>query len=99
MLAITKCTGATSFLGYLRFHFAPPKTRSLSLWRVRKSRSGSEKFRKCAGIAVNWSMAPIHAFGSFRLDVEAEILFRDGESLPVGRRGVALLRALVERSG
>ena len=44
-------------------------------------------------------MSPIHAFGSFRLDVEAEILFRGGEPLPVGRRGVALLRALVERPG
>ena len=44
-------------------------------------------------------MSPIHAFGSFRLDVEAEILFRGGEPLPVGRRGVALLCALVERPG
>lgn len=41
----------------------------------------------------------IHAFGPFRLDSEAEILFRGSEALPLGRRAVALLRALVERSG
>jgi TolB-like protein len=41
----------------------------------------------------------IHAFGPFRLDAEAEILFRDGEPVPLGRRAVALLRVLVERSG
>jgi TolB-like protein len=41
----------------------------------------------------------IHAFGPFRLDSEAEILFRGDEALPLGRRAVALLRALVERTG
>lgn len=41
----------------------------------------------------------IHAFGPFRLDSEAEILFRGSEALPLGRRAVALLRVLVERSG
>lgn len=40
----------------------------------------------------------IYAFGPFRLDSEAEILFRGSEALPLGRRGVALLRVLVERS-
>ncbi len=42
---------------------------------------------------------PIHPFGRFRLDAGAEILFRDGEPVPLGRRAVALLRVLVERSG
>ncbi len=41
----------------------------------------------------------IYAFGPFRLDAETEILFRDGEPVPLGRRAVALLRVLVERSG
>ena len=41
----------------------------------------------------------IHAFGPFSLDSEAEILFRGDEALPLGRRAVALLRVLVERSG
>lgn len=41
----------------------------------------------------------IHAFGPFRLDSKAEILFRGPEALPLGRRAVALLRVLVERSG
>lgn len=44
-------------------------------------------------------MATIHAFGPFRLDAEDQILFRGAEPLPVGRRAVALLCALVERPG
>jgi TolB-like protein len=38
-------------------------------------------------------------FGPFRLDGESEILFRGNEPVPLGRRAVALLRVLVERSG
>jgi TolB-like protein len=49
-------------------------------------------------LGLNGAMA-IHAFGPFRLDSDAEILFRGDEALPLGRRAVALLRALVERSG
>src|SRR5215468_8082009 len=41
----------------------------------------------------------VHAFGPFRLDAEAEILFRGSEPLPVGKRAVALLRILIERAG
>src|SRR5215813_4198142 len=41
----------------------------------------------------------MYALGPFRLDAEAEILFRNGEPLPIGRRPVALLRVLVERAG
>jgi DNA-binding winged helix-turn-helix (wHTH) protein len=41
----------------------------------------------------------IHAFGPFRLDADAEILFRGSEPLPVGKRAVALLRVLVEGAG
>jgi DNA-binding winged helix-turn-helix (wHTH) protein len=41
----------------------------------------------------------MYAFGPFRLDPEAEILFSDGEPLPLGKRAVALLRVLVERAG
>ena len=44
-------------------------------------------------------MATIHNFGPFRLDADAEILFRGAEPLPVGKRAVALLRVLVERPG
>lgn len=44
-------------------------------------------------------MAAIHTFGPFRLDAEAEVLFRGADLLPVGRRAVALLRVLVERPG
>jgi len=40
-----------------------------------------------------------HEFGPFRLDTEAEILYRGGEPLALGRRAVALLRVLVERAG
>jgi DNA-binding winged helix-turn-helix (wHTH) protein len=44
-------------------------------------------------------MATIHAFGPFRLDAEAETLFRGSEPLPVGKRAVALLRVLLEQPG
>ena len=44
-------------------------------------------------------MAAIHRLGPFRLDSEAEILFRGVDPIPLGRRAVALLRALVERPG
>ena len=44
-------------------------------------------------------MSTIHVFGPFRLDADAEVLYRGGAPLPVGRRAVALLRAMVERSG
>jgi DNA-binding winged helix-turn-helix (wHTH) protein len=40
-----------------------------------------------------------YAFGPFRLDAEAEILFRGSDPLPVGKRAVALLRVLVDRAG
>ena len=41
----------------------------------------------------------MYALGPFRLDAEAEILFRNGEPLPLGKRAVALLRVLIERAG
>ena len=44
-------------------------------------------------------MAASYAFGSFRLDPEAEILFRGAEPVPLGRRAVALLHALMVRPG
>jgi TolB-like protein len=44
-------------------------------------------------------MAPIHKFGPFRLDADAEILFRGTEPTVLGQRAVALLRLLVERAG
>jgi len=40
-----------------------------------------------------------YAFGPFRLDANAEILFRGSDPLPVGKRAVAVLRVLVERAG
>jgi TolB-like protein/Flp pilus assembly protein TadD len=44
-------------------------------------------------------MAAFHAFGPFRLDTKAEILFKGAEPVPLGRRAVALLRALVVQPG
>ena len=41
----------------------------------------------------------MYAFGPFRLDANAEILFRGSDPLPVGKRAVVLLRVLVERAG
>ena len=44
-------------------------------------------------------MAPIYEFGPFRLETDAEMLFRDAEPIVLGRRAVALLRVLLERAG
>jgi len=44
-------------------------------------------------------MAMIYEFGPFRLDADAEILFRGAEPIVLGRRAVALLRILLERAG
>jgi class 3 adenylate cyclase/DNA-binding winged helix-turn-helix (wHTH) protein/predicted ATPase len=44
-------------------------------------------------------MPTIHTFGPFRLDAEAEILFRGAEPVALGRRAVALLRVLIEHHG
>ena len=44
-------------------------------------------------------MATIHKFGPFRLDADAEILFRGAEPVVLGQRAVALLRLLLEQAG
>src|SRR5215470_1056846 len=44
-------------------------------------------------------MAATYIIGPFRLDAEAEMLFRGAEPVALGQRAVALLRVLVERPG
>jgi TolB-like protein len=44
-------------------------------------------------------MAMIYEFGPFRLDADAEILFRGAEPTVLGQRAVALLRLLLQRAG
>jgi TolB-like protein len=44
-------------------------------------------------------MDTVYAFGPFRLETSAEILFRGAAALPVGRRAVGVLRALLEHPG
>ena len=44
-------------------------------------------------------MAMIYEFGPFRLDADAEILFRGAEPIVLGQRAVALLRMLLQRAG
>ena len=44
-------------------------------------------------------MDSVYAFGSFRLDISAEILFRGVDPLPLGRRAIGVLRALLEHPG
>lgn len=41
----------------------------------------------------------IQKFGPYRLDADAEMLFRETEPVALGRRAVTLLRLLVERAG
>ena len=44
-------------------------------------------------------MDTVYTFGPFRLDISSEILFRGADPVPVGRRAVGVLRALVEHLG
>ena len=44
-------------------------------------------------------MSTVYVFGPFRLDPSAEILLRNADPLPLGRRAVGLLRALLDHSG
>src|SRR5437868_3819165 len=44
-------------------------------------------------------MAAVLAFGRFRLDPVAEMLFKGSEPVPLGIRAVTLLHALVTRQG
>ena len=44
-------------------------------------------------------MTTIYEFGPFRLDADAEILFRDARPIVLGQRAVALLRLLLEHAG
>jgi TolB-like protein len=82
--------------------------RDAAAWRRRchpeDSSAGSreavpKKLQKVPDLGSDGVMATIHAFGPFRLDTDAEILFRGSDPLPVGKRAVALLRVLVERAG
>src|SRR6476620_4366531 len=44
-------------------------------------------------------MMALYAFGPFRLDVAAGILFRGAEPVALGQRAIALLQILVEGGG
>ena len=44
-------------------------------------------------------MVTTYEFGPFRLDTDAEILFRDAQPIVLGQRAVVLLRLLLEYSG
>jgi TolB-like protein len=58
-----------------------------------------KEFQKCRQIEVWVSMDTVYEFGTFRLDVSSEILYRGARLVPVGRRAVAVLRALLEHPG
>jgi TolB-like protein len=57
------------------------------------------KSSKMCRVRSWFSMDTVYEFGPFRLDSSAEILFRGADPMPVGRRAVAVLRALLERPG
>src|SRR5580704_12502637 len=44
-------------------------------------------------------MGPVYALGPFRLDMQGDLLWRGAEPMALGRRAIALLRALIERPG
>src|SRR5262249_57383014 len=56
-------------------------------------------FRKSCKKCSLQAMNTIHEFGPYRLDAEAEMLFRESEPIALGRRAVMLLRLLIERAG
>jgi hypothetical protein len=58
-----------------------------------------KKFQNVSELRSNRAMVAIRTFGPFRLDASARILFRGSEPVPLGRRAVALLHALVVRQG
>src|SRR5207237_381951 len=64
-----------------------------------KSRSRSEMIAKNLQTVSSLRMATTLAFGPFRLDADAGILFHGAEPIPLGQRAVALLALLVERAG
>ena len=41
----------------------------------------------------------IYTLGPLRLDTQHNLLLREGAPVPLGRRGIALLRTLIERPG
>jgi TolB-like protein len=61
----------------------------------------SKDLQKIPKISANAArpMATFYEFGPFRLDTEAEVLFRGNELVGIGRRGLAVLRGLLERPG
>src|SRR5262249_54315429 len=62
------------------------------------SEGSAKSFRKFSERECR-TIPTIYAFGSFRLDVQGETLFRDTEPIALSKRAVALLRILVERAG
>src|SRR6516165_11527024 len=59
----------------------------------------AKRFGNVSESEVRRAVGMIFAFGPFRLDAEAETLFRGAEPLPIGKRAVALLRVLLEQPG
>ena len=66
---------------------------------ARSRKADPKKFDNLPDLGSDGAMATTHAIGPFRLDVDAEILFRGSEPLPIGKRAVAVLRVLVDRAG
>ena len=77
---------------------ANPRQRAFE-WEFGCRPSSPMKLGKVSDLGSDGEMATIHAFGPFRLDADAETLYRGSEPLPIGKRAVALLRVLIERAG
>ena len=60
---------------------------------VKALRKNCKMFPKRAGLPMN-----LYEFGPFRLDPDAEILFRGAQPIVLGQRAVALLRLLLDRA-
>jgi TolB-like protein len=60
---------------------------------VKSLRKNCKMFPKRTGLPMN-----MYEFGPFRLDPDAEILFRGAQPIVLGQRAVALLRLLLDRA-
>src|SRR5262249_54214147 len=67
---------------------------------VRQGPAGSHKSALKRFLSVSelaTAMSTVYVLGPFRLDTEAQTLFRGAEPVALGQRAVAVLRVLVER--
>ncbi|MFZ2005415.1 MAG: winged helix-turn-helix domain-containing protein [Stellaceae bacterium] len=86
-------------VGRDRFGRREPARQIVAPARLRSPEAAPKKFRKMIrGRATVDAMKNL-ALGPFRLDAQNDLLLRGAEPIPLGKRAILLLRALIERPG